>query len=520
MQTIQPSLVSAIAPTPSGLTWLFARDGALTATRNGKWWADNSLPAKSAEAMLKDVTSDVAVTCVVAPTHAAQLRVLLDRVSPSHAIVVVQPDASVAHVALHCEDLADAITAKRLWWTIGTDWAAQLERLLTEQPGLPIPGRFVRTPDVDADVADAILPEAQGIFGRHMAKRAQQIATLRISLRRKGTYVKHIAVVAPSRFRLWSNGGSTLARTLAATTPQHVAADWRTIDTDDPTAASPLAVAQAASDCDAIVMADSGRSDNPNLLATDLPWITWVTGGRIPDFAAAGPNDRLLLADQVWRTGAIANGWPTERLAIASQPAARRRPAPTKPAHLAILADIPNLAPPAFTTEFSSHRLVWEAIGEQLTTDPFAVGTDVNDYLYRKLRNAGIDPASVDRLAFIDGLILPAFTVGVAGVLLEAQVPLTLHGAGWDATLCRDHARGPVHTRQAFDAIVNGATALVRPWPVVFAHEIDATGRLVLTVARSRSQFIADARAMLEDAMPPETTDAALRAEQVLCGLS
>lgn len=501
------------------MCWLFARDGALTANQAGRWWGDNSLPARSAVAMLKDVSGAVAVTCVVAPAHAAQLRALLDRIEPGHAIIVIQPDAAAAHVALHCEDLSDAITAKRLWWAIGSNWADTLDRLLTELPGLPVPGRFVRTPDVADAVAEQIMPVAQEIFSRHMTARSQQIATLRSASRRVGRFVKHVAVVAPSRFRLWSNAGATLARTLATTTPQHMAADWRTVDTDQPTASSPLAVAQAAVDCDAIVMADSGRCDNPNLLPIDLPWITWVTTGRVPRFDQAGPNDRLLLADANWRSVAKANGWPDARMAIAAQPMAARRPAPARPAHLALVVNIPNLDVPDVARDYSSHRLVWDAIREQLSRDPFAIGSDVGQYFDRHLKKANIDPASVDRNAFIDRLIMPAYAIGVASVLLDAQVPLTIYGDGWEDTPCRDHARGPLRSRVAFEMAVDAATALVRPWPVAFAHEIDSLNRPVLTAVGSRAELLAAANALLAGGAMPESSQPTLRAELVLCGV-
>src|SRR5688500_8065168 len=106
IRSTQPSIASSLAVVPARLAWLFARDGSLTATVDGKWWADNSLPTRSASEMLKDVTGDVAVSCVVAPVHSAQLRVLLDKIQPSHALIVIQPDASAAHVAMHCEDLS------------------------------------------------------------------------------------------------------------------------------------------------------------------------------------------------------------------------------------------------------------------------------------------------------------------------------------------------------------------------------------------------------------------------------
>src|SRR5690606_22229543 len=116
-------------------------------------------------------------------------RVLLQRIEPGHALIVIQPDGVAAHVAFHCEDFSDAIGSGRLHWAIGADWAERLDRLLNDLPGLPVPGRFVRTPDVPDAVAEQVLPLAQEIFGRHMNARSEQIMTLRRAPRREGRFV-------------------------------------------------------------------------------------------------------------------------------------------------------------------------------------------------------------------------------------------------------------------------------------------------------------------------------------------
>jgi hypothetical protein len=193
---------------------------------------------------------------------------------------------------------------------------------------------------------------------------------------------------------------------------------------------------------------------------------------------------------------------------------------PDGPPHLALLVNLPSLNTPEAAREFSSHRLVWEAIAQHLTANPFAVGQDVNAYLDAQLRKLSIAPHAVDRLAFIDRLILPAYALGLAGVLVEAQVPLRIYGQGWDKTACRDHARGPVETRAAFESIVDSAMALVRPWPVTFVHEIDALGCPVLKAAMTRVDLLASARVALEGNAPvPSPVEPTLRAEHVLAAL-
>lgn len=527
LRDAQPTIADKITDEsiPDDTTFLLARDGSLTAKVAGQWWGGNSLPARSAEAMLKDVTTDVAVSCMVAPVHAAQVRHLLDKIEPQHAVIVVQPDTATVALMLRCANFTDELLGGRLWIVTGESWEADLDALLTSQPGLPVPGRFVRTPDVDDEIAGPLMSAANALFGRHINCRAHAIVNLVKSGPRHRAGVKRVGVITASRFRLWANAGNVLAETLIGTTPQHVCVAWEAVDLDLPTTASPLTIARLAETCDAVVTADTFRADHPNLLPAALPWVTWATRPRIGPYDVAAPDDRLLVADPSWLSLATDAGWPTDRVTVAGWPYnAKQFNAATGPgARLALLADVYDLKAPAFTEAYSSHRLAWEAIASELTRDPFAVrrAADVNAYLDRHLARFDVAPSAIDRGAFVERLVLSAYTVGVASALLEAQVSLTIHGQGWETTACRDHARGPVKSREQFDEIVRGATGLVRPWPLTFKHEIDAVGRAVLAADDAKG-LIAKARAMLGG--QPSSNDAegsdALTASKVLSAFS
>jgi hypothetical protein len=520
IQSAQPGLVDLVEQAPARARWTLARDGSLTATIDRGWWGGNSLPARSAREMLKGVEGAVAMSCMVAPTHAAQVRAFLEHIEPQQGVIVVQPDVESVRITIRCEDFSNEITRKRLWLAVGPDWAAQLDRLLTDLPGLPVPGRFIRLPDVDDEVASAVMSGAQAVFGAHITGRAERLVTVRVTPARRRGFVTKVCVVAPSRFRLWSNAGRVLAETLSSTTPQHVAASWEVVDTDDLTTASPLAVAQAVSRCDAIVTADVGRSDNPSIASSDLPWVTWVTTPRVPRFDPSGSKDRLILADRSWVDVARDAGWTKNKVTIAGWPsrASSSRPSTSGPAHLALLTDVSDLKAPTTVEDYSSQRVVWDAIRDELTGDPFVIGADPGSYLDAKLRKHGISPDAVDRALFVERLILPAYTIGLASVLLEKQVPLLIYGAGWDKTACRDHARGPVRTRDEFDAIVDAAAALVRPWPLAFAHEIDVVGRPVIGGAgMTRNAFVEFARRSLDRSASGSLVETKpLRADTVL----
>lgn len=502
----QPHLLPLLGSRPAA-RWVYARDGSLTAMFHGQWWGGNSLPRGASGQMLKDVDASAAVSCMVAPVHGSTIEILLDQIEPQQAVIVIHPDLQSATLALSCHDFSSDIAAGRLWWLMGDDWSDQLESLLNNLPGLPVAGRFIRTPDVDDAIAGPILSAAQPIFARHIQSRAEQIARLRLekpidrnTAGRNTT--RRVCLLASSAFRLWDGA----SRQLAAVASGESSADrstvppveWVRVDPDSPTQSAPLAIALTASHCDAVVMADRGRSDNPHLLRDDIVWITWATTPRLPVFVPASPNDRLLVADPAWLQSAVVLGWPIANVSVAGWPVRHRsKSAPSAGDHLTLVADVTQPQPPAFAEDFSSHRLVREAIDAELARNPFAVGNDLHAYLQTRLKRANIDPATVDRAAFIEKLILPGFTIGLSGVLIRSGIPLRIFGQGWDQTAYADRAGGAVKSQDQLDAIVDKSAGLVRPWPVQFCHEIDAQGRPVVSADRSEQNFLSRCRSLL-----------------------
>ena len=110
------------------------------------------------------------------------------------------------------------------------------------------------------------------------------------------------------KLELPADNGSELLASEVEIVPLHL---------DEPLHGSPLAMLAAAVGCNALVTAEIARADLTDLLPQNMPWITWLTTSRIPAFAAAGPNDALLLADAEWRSRAIDAGWPADRVEVA-----------------------------------------------------------------------------------------------------------------------------------------------------------------------------------------------------------
>src|SRR5947207_13081818 len=88
LQNRQPALAEELAELPPDVEWLFGRDGALTARLpDGAWWSGSSLPQRTANALLENMELKAPVTCFLSPTHAAQVRVTLDRLGDARALI-------------------------------------------------------------------------------------------------------------------------------------------------------------------------------------------------------------------------------------------------------------------------------------------------------------------------------------------------------------------------------------------------------------------------------------------------
>lgn len=492
----QPALAGALPGEAPDLDWVFARDGFLTGFESGeRWHTGCSVPLLAARAVLKTLDPGAGVACFLCPTHAAQIRVALGRLQPSQALICVIPDIRVLGIILRCDDFAGDVESGRLWFAWGDNWTQTLDRLLDAAPGLPTPTRFIRMPTAEPSVIERLIGDAQRVFTETNARRSAEVAKLRESWTPRGAEPpKRICVVARSTFRLWDDAGHALHAALSADSREAVS--FQHFDPDAPAGASSLALAQAACASDVLVAPDMSRADAPTLTPMGMPWITWVTTPRIPPFAAAGPNDRLLLADPAWAEAAAAAGWPGARIAPAGWPGQLKHDSDAPPARsLALIANTHSLDAPESLAEFSSHGLLWDRLRALVLRDPFALPDDVETWVRDQARADGISVETLDVSLLVNRLVVPAYQQALAGALVAAGLPLRLHGVGWDELpRLRPHAAGPITSRDDLRAAVRDAAVLVHAWPTAGAHSIDALGRpIVRRIGRRKETFIRDA---------------------------
>jgi hypothetical protein len=463
----QPELAAAVAGDPPDVEWVLARDGSLTARVEGGWWSGCSLPRRAAQSLLEKMDLKAMVTCFLSPTNAGQVRVTLDRLSAAQALIAVVPEVADLRLMLCCESFENEIRAGRLWFAWGENWDAELERLLSEQDGLPTPGQFVRTTLVEAERIDGMIRTAQALFSRELGRRADAVRGLFAAS--ASVEADRICVAAPGTFRLWDDAAGVLQAAAMEN-------GWGATDPDDPCQASPVAFARAAAGCGAVVVINVGRADLPAGLPARTKVISWLTGPRIPLFVPESDGDQLLVVDERTRKSAIAAGWPPDRVATAGWP--RRQPG-TSGCGLGVIADTLALAMPEFG--LSSHKVLWESIAREIAQDPFALGQDPAAYLARWLTGVGIAEETVDRALFLQQLIQPAYEQALVRWLLAAGVELRLFGSGWGAIdEFSAHHAGEICDRVQLAKAVDSCAALVHVWPTNAAHPIEAAGRPVL----------------------------------------
>jgi hypothetical protein len=476
LQATQPRLLTWLNDAQPSLEYVFAKDRQLSALdETGAWIGGCSAPSQVADALLGRLHVSGSVGCLLAPSHAAVVSTSLRQLRIEQGIVAVVPELRDLSIILHCHDFSQAINSHRLWFISGADWTFELSRLFEQHPGLATPTQFIRMPDADPTVVDPLIAAAQPVFGDIGVRRKQQLQTLAREPIQRIIGRAKLCVVAPSRFRLWNDVGHEMLSALVSTEQMEIVP----FDSDDPINSTPLALIQQARKCSAIFTANTARTDLPGILPENLPWLTWVTGARIPAATLAGANDRLIVADAALERAALAAGWRKEVVHVATWKTIELDSSRITPS-IALIADTHILDTPADLTEYSSHSVLWESIRQELLSDPFAL-KDPGQFLIERMKRAKIAETSFPAGRFIEKLILPAYQQGLARIMIQGKQPLRLFGAGWQSLPeFAGHAHGEIRSRADLTSAVASSAALLHVWPGQIPHPIDTLSRPVL----------------------------------------
>ncbi len=481
LQQLQPSVAHMVTSVPMPLQWTFGRDGFLTALDEGYWWTGCSVPLLAGRQMLKNLELSGTVGCFVHPTHAGQLRACFERIQSNQAIVAIVPDPLCLAVMLRCEDFSAELAAGRLGFAAGWDWTEQLGKLFAAHPGLPLPQNFVRTSLLEDGELGQFTTDAQAVISAETSRRADRIALSRQAGDRRTRPTGRVLVVASGYFRLADLSGPALMNAICG---DDAADAFVHLDPDRPLSASPLAVALAAAEADAVVTANTFRHDFPLIVPQRTAWITWVTTPRIAPPVAAAAGDGLLLADPQWRDIALGVGWSNQRIDIAAWPAGLGFALPPTRADgklVGLLADTHLLDVPPRLKEFSSQGLLWEMIADELKRRPQALGGEPLRYLENQMAKLGLAAEEVDRQLFLERLVHPAYQQSLARAAIAQGLPLALFGRGWmDIADLSDRAHGPIASAGDLAAALGQCSALFDPNPTAALGAIDALGLPVI----------------------------------------
>ncbi len=525
----QPDVASALPVLPPDCEWLYARDGALsaklpgdrshpgggdrslsgpshaehggsgeaappsnsttTSVSAGGWLGQCSLPLRAAGELLADLSAPGRVSLLLYPTHAAQLGTVLERLTAQQAVISLHETLLDAACAVACRDSSRDIRAGRLYIIAGPEWPNQFAQLLASHPGLPAPEQYLRTALLPTEAGQRLMEVAGRVLDAHSECNRTLIEQLQQSLRPQAD--GPVLLLAGTAFRLW--GLATPA--LAALLHDNPAIPHSVLDIDRPDHSSPAALLAALQGHRAILTAELTRANLPQAVPSDLPVITWVLYGLIPPASIAGPQDRLIVASRELQRRARHEGWSPERLLQAVPPPPVFA---ASGSHLGIIADYVDVDPAKHAFRLSSHRLLFEAIGEELLRNPLALGASVMDYLAARAGQLNLRPDHLDLPLFIERLILPVYARGIARLLVSQNLPIRLIGAGWESDeLLRSSHSGNPHSREELCVAIGQCAALVDVWPVDCPPPLGLFGRPVVpTAGQSEAKLLAAARSI------------------------
>jgi hypothetical protein len=490
LRQFQPELVESICSSGLEIEWVFSRDGYLSGRIESAWWSGCSVPLLTGRQLLKKLELAGSLGCFLSPSHAGQLRACFEKVQPTQAMLAVLPKIDSLWVLLHCDDFSAEISAGRLFFAAGDDWAKMLGEVFERFSGLALPQQFIRTALLDDEEMGALSSEAQTNISLETDRRSRVMTEL-FERKPKPAAADRVVVLAASRLNLSDLSNIALRQALVCNTNDR---SYVSFDPEYPLTSSPLALAEIASEAATLVAADLFRSDLAGMVGPTTRWITWATRRRIVPASAALRGDRLILADAQWRKAALDEGWKPEQIQVAAWPRIlSQRELSDASGFLAILTDLRQGEMPQRVKDFSTQRLLWESIEEELARNPQALGADPDWYLNSRIERLNIATEGFDRAMFFEKLIEPTYAMGLARLLIRSDIPIRVIGRGWSETdEFKKHAFGAVESVEELQTAITDCRAILPAFPkgnsleglglpVVRANELSRVKRVLIS---------------------------------------
>jgi hypothetical protein len=474
LEAVWPRSVFCVPETLAELEWLYARDGSLSARHvDGQWLSQVSIPERAARKMLGKAIVNGSSAVMIAPTHAQQIRAMLDRMSKQQVLIVVIPGEYIAGTILACADFSADIRAQRLWLACGPDWPEEIHAILDTHEGIAPPSMMIRVPGLNAETVERVLKHCETMLARHSTTHRTQLGLLQAKPRFPQRPPKKVCVVTGA-FKLWDDAAYLLGQAAGRGPIESIV-----LDASTGTQTSALRLARTVDGCDAIVTANLSRTDLPQVVPENVPWITWMTTNRIPRPDPAASFDRLIVADASQRSLATDAGWDGARVVVGQEPI--RCNTTSRAATPAIIADLPRMTMPRAVEEMSSQRLVWERVEHDITRNPFCIGSQPLEYIYNIAAEIGLGRTSFPIDTFRTELLVPCFMRSFAKLLASRGVKFAIYGRGWEAVEeLASRSKGPLETDSALANALASSSILLDVWPGEPTHPARRAGKPML----------------------------------------
>jgi hypothetical protein len=432
------------AALPAGLSFELGRDGCLTGRIDGDWLGGTSCPGAVGRAMTDDAVVPAGGLCLVTPTHAQQVRVMLDRLPAGAALLAVWADAGQAAMAMRCVDVADDLATGRLRVALLEELDRDILAAARLDRGWALPTTLFQCGDAAGGELRSAVEAVRHVL--ELATQARQSAVSALEVVRPDAAGPTL-VVGSRRFTLWQDAASVLGDAMPG---------GRVFDTSDPRTASALAFHDVAQGTSGVVAADLLRTDLAQVMSPAMPWTTWISRPRPPHPPVTG-DDRLILADGAWVDAWRRAGWRPETIRVGGWP---RRVRSTSSAGPVVLAwDVQSREPPASVREYSSWATLWRAIQQELEQYPSRLteSPSATHWLRSRLADAGVEVPDDTLPAWIENCITPALARAAATALRNRGRKFVVVGQGWEPS-CAE-----IRTAADLDALLRSASAVVDP---------------------------------------------------------
>lgn len=462
---------------PESLQCRPGRDGVLTFAWSDtggvmQWLGRTSMPTVSAPALVEAFGPGPAGILLYTMGSGHEVKLLLERIFPDQAIMVVEPEPWKAGLALRLHDLSAAIRNRRLLLFTGPAAWDEFGAFLVEHPGFFEPQRILSWPWFDHELIADITKRVESVNAA-LDRRRLQLHAVAV-----GEGRQHLAATHAERpaIAIIAHPFSLAAYRLAALLATAAETDWNVQRHlgDAPHQAHPLMIADVLHQhpprmC---ILIDSLPGGLPYALPDSPACVLW-TGAHLPEGVSSPQlmrGARLAVASDALRNKAISAGVEPSQV-IVVPPAAQvglvpSLRSPTR--RLAVMADRPDSSPTSAGLHLVTHCRLWEAAREVIRQTADTYDDDQADDVVRtaesrlriRLETPSVRAGIIERVRARLG---PAIVrEECLKALMASGLEFDLFGAGWDgAGIPAGALRGPTTEPQDVPAILNSLDAIV-----------------------------------------------------------